>query len=204
MPIEKFSYLDQVYETDLVFKNEDEANAYFESIELVNLCKEKFGLKLPFYFKCRLHDEDIYINYMPSKQGIVMDWPYFSEQLPITEEVINNEENIEKRRLLIMEYGITNYLRDIKIISEDKYGVLISAVISGEDEVQKFVKVRNGTPEPEEKRAYLRERGMLTDDGHKIYYIPVPEHIQTAKEGIEDSWNLPAGLLPTSGWDYET
>lgn len=179
-------------------QSEETIAAYFESTEFVFFCKETFGLKLPY---CFIIGNDFY-RWIPSKQGIPMDWEYFSELKPITKEVINNETNIEKRRLLIMEYGVNNYLSDVQTLHSDEYGTLIRANFEGES--QQFVRVRNGTEEPEENKAYLKEKGMLTDDGHKIYYLPVSNEVSTAKEGVEESWALPPGTLPNRGWDYET
>jgi hypothetical protein len=198
------TYIDAVKVSNFIpeFSSDEEVEEFFDSTEFVNWAKSEFGKELPFFIQIKLKGDLHFVTYEPSKQGIPMDWVYFAEFEPITEEAIAAENNIEKRRLLMMEYGINKYLKDVREIQSDAYGTLIDALIL--DEPQKFVRVRNGTEEPEENKEYLRERGMLTDDGHKIYYIPVPDEIKTAKEGIEWSWDLQKGFLPDKGWDYET
>jgi hypothetical protein len=199
----------------------DTSDAWIEfakSEKIVNFLKHKYDVDLPYLHEILVKDvsqpngyETLYMHVQPAKQGIPMDWVYYAGYEEITSKAITEENNIEKRRLLMMEYGIANYLKDIEILQEDKYGQLISANIdsqvngiSGLVEKQKFVKVINGTVEPLENQEFLRKRGMLTDDGHKIYYIPVLDDVTTAKQGIAKSWDIPEEWLPEKGFYIET
>lgn len=202
-------FADEVVEyNSRTFSSEEELTEFFNTEKFVRTCKELYGRNLPALFRFMVNDEPVFAVPNILKQGLPMDWRFFAEIDPITAEDINAEENIEKRRALIIEYGVNNYLKNVEVLSKDAYGVLIEANIDGTDDAegerQRFVKVRNGTEEPEENKASLREKGMLTDDGHKIYYIPVGDEITTAKMGIEWSWDLPEGSLPAAGWDEES
>lgn len=187
---------------DLDFKSEQDFLDYVNQESIVDYLKEKYEDKLPAWFEFKIEGQACYWDGMYEKQGIPMDWDFFSGQAEIIQKSIEEEENIEKRRLLMMEYGINKYLQNVQTLQTDAYGTLIQAEILGED--QKFVKVRNGTREPIENWAYLKERGMLTYDNHKIYYIPVPDEIRTAKEGIAWSWDISKDCLPEKGWDEES
>lgn len=202
IPKDVAMYADRVYNFDIKFSNLDQAHDYFESPTFIKWAREEFGLELPFLFVVDINGEEEMFTPNPTKQGIPMDWRFYSEIDKITAADISAETNIEKRRLLIMEYGVNNYLQDVKALGTDVYGTLIKATIEGME--QQFVKVRNGTEELEEDKAFLREKNMLTADGHKIYYIPVSSKVRTAKQGIEESWGLPKGTLPNAGWDYES
>ena len=199
-------YKDEVYRYKKSFESMKELESHMETPEFINFAKEKFGRDLPFLWLINIGKKEEIFSPNPTKQGIAMDWRFYSEIDEITSEDINNEENIEKRFLLMMEYGINDYLRDVKIIDSDVYGTLVEASISEDDDIpkQRFVKVVNGTPEPLEKVDYYRKRGMLTDSGYRIYYIPVNSNVTTAKEAVADTWGLPTDLLPDEGWDFES
>lgn len=194
-------FADRVYDLEKDFKSEEEAVELFSTPAFITWAKEEFGRELPALFVCKVAGEQAYAVPDLKKQGIPMDWRFYAEIDEITAADIDAEQNIEKRRLLMMEFGINNYLQDVTVLGTDAFGTLLEATIEGDR--QKYVKVRNGTPEPEEKHDYLRERGMLTDDGHKIYYIPVSNDAATAKEAVEESWGLPKGLLPQT-WGFES
>lgn len=194
--------IDKIHFIDFSFKDEKEFKEYLDTENFCKLLIAEYGKNIPYLFAANVGGEELYATITFTKQGMPMDWEYFSGLEPITSEVINEETNIEKRFAYIMEYGVANYLQNIKVLHEDKYGVLISAVIA--DQTQLFVKVRNGTVEPKDKWNYFRERGMLTKDNHRIYYIPVPDNIKTAKEGIAWSWNIDKNLLPDNGWTCES
>lgn len=194
--------LDEVYEMNLDFNSEVEIKAYFDDPKFIKELAIKYKKEIPAMFVCTLNKDMRFIKFEPTKQGILMDWRFFAEIDKITKEDINFEKNIEKRRLLIMEYGVNNYFEEVQVLNKSIYGKLISTNFLGSK--QQFVQVRNGTIEPEENREYLKEKQMLTKDNHKIYYIPVSDFVTTAKEGIEESWGLSKGVLPESGWDFES
>lgn len=217
-------YKDEIHDLKKTFKDEADCRKYFDTLEFVEYCKALGGLEVPVLFQCKIEslpEPEYFIEYVPTKNGIPMDWHFFSEQVPITVEDIEAETNIEKRTLLMMEYGVANYLNNITILHEDVYGVLLEADMSGER--QKFVKVTNGTPETLEKQDYYRDRGMLGKNGCRLYYIPVGNEgrfphkwdgqkvtewaqypITTAKQAVASSWEMNPDLLPEAGWDFES
>lgn len=189
------------------FSSEKELEVFFSHPKFIKECINKYKLDLPFIFSFTVNNELVICQPNLLKAGRPIDWEYFSGQIPITRDIIAKEENTEKRFALMMEFGINNFLKDIKKLNTNpSYGTLISATIELEAEsyTQQFVVVRNGTKEPAENAEYLKSKNLLTEDGHRIYYIPVSNNVKTAKEGIEESWGLPEGTFKKTGWDMET
>jgi hypothetical protein len=89
----------------------------------------------------------------------------------ITIKEIEEEENIEVRRVMIEKYGVDRFLLDsgAKQIHEDSYGSLFRKTTSDEEPIV-IVKVRNSTPE--------------TDGSFKDYFLRVPPEIKTAHQAI--------------------
>ncbi len=231
--------VDTVDELEVKFNTPEEYYTYFRSKSFVDYLTKKYGTNIPRFFVGHNPNADkakqIYpflflIN--PSKRGIPMDFDLFSGHVPITPERIKQEENIEKRRLLIMEYGVNNFFKNQEVIQKDAYGELIKAEVDGD--INYFAKVINGTTESDpELISYLKEKNALTSDNRKIYYLAIPsldadipimkslkeiesdddyiEEIQvgtfritTARAAVAWSWGLIEEDLPIDGWDYES
>ncbi len=88
-----------------------------------------------------------------------------------------NEQNIEIQRILIERYGLDNFLvRSIaRKIQEDDRGVLYQKDDHGDGPLL-AVKVLNSTPKP--------------DGSFKTYFLRVPPHIRSTKEGVARTFNL--------------
>jgi hypothetical protein len=89
----------------------------------------------------------------------------------ITISEIENEHNVEVRRVMIDRYGQDRYLIDsgAEIIHKDDYGTLYRKS-QPDDEALVMVKVINSTPEP--------------DGSFKDYFLRVPPNIKTACEAV--------------------
>lgn len=97
---------------------------------------------------------------------------------------IENEPNIEMRRILIDRYGLEEYIRDTgaRIVHIDRYGRLYRKDMPG-DEPLVVVRVENSTREP--------------DGSKKYYFLRVPPHITKAKEAVAWTFGLDsANYLP--------
>lgn len=96
----------------------------------------------------------------------------------ITIDDIENEENIEIRRLMLNRYGIKEYLLDVgsKEIDRDEYGVLYRRVVHDSLEPLAMVEVTNSTPE--------------ADGTFKKYFLRVPPHITTARAAVAWTFNM--------------
>lgn len=86
---------------------------------------------------------------------------------------IEQERNIEVRRVMVDLYGMERYLRDTNAVVVDddpQIGTLYHKTQPWPDETIAVVKVRNSTPEP---------------DGHyKDYFLRVPPTIRSARAGV--------------------
>lgn len=89
----------------------------------------------------------------------------------ITVKAIENQNNVEIRRVMIERYGIARFLLDsgAKKIHNDPYGTLYRKEIP-DDEPLVMVQVQNSTPEP--------------DGSFKSYFLRVPPEMQTAKQAV--------------------
>lgn len=97
----------------------------------------------------------------------------------ITLQRIESEPNADRRRVMIERYGQARYLEDTAAVAlhEDDTGVLYRLEMPG-DEPLVMVKVRNATPEP--------------DGSLKEYFLRVPPAVQTAREAVAWTFDLPS------------
>jgi hypothetical protein len=84
----------------------------------------------------------------------------------ITHTKIDDENNMEIKRVMLTRLGIENYLAggDAEFIHEDSYGKLMRKPIKGTDLEQVFALVQNSTPEP--------------DGSIKPYILPVDSQLR--------------------------
>ena len=185
------------------FKNIQELKEYIDSFSFVDLLKTKYGVNIPLLYVANIGKvEPLYFTIMFSKLGVNMDWKYYSGLEAITENSIHSEKNIEKRRLLMLEYGIDKFFKKVKLIQQDVYGELIEATIDGER--LRFLKCIDGSTEKDIQLILgLREKGGLTLEDKRIHYIEVPDTCKTAKEAAAWTWNLSVDSLKDKGWDVE-
>jgi hypothetical protein len=101
----------------------------------------------------------------------------------VTPEQIENEENLELRRIMLERFGEERFLEEAgaRIVQMDSWGMLYRSETVAQEPVV-MVRVKNSTPEP--------------DGTFKIYRLRVPPWVRTAKEGL--AWTF--GL---SEFDYE-
>jgi hypothetical protein len=87
----------------------------------------------------------------------------------ITAREIENENNQEVRRVMLERYGIDRFIYDCGAVEvqRDEYGILYKK--QKNNGMLSFVKVVNGSPEP--------------DGSYRNYILLVPSSVQTAKEG---------------------
>ncbi len=97
----------------------------------------------------------------------------------ITIEQIENEQNIEVRRIMIARYGIEKYLNDSNavVIDSDQYGTLYKKT-NRSDEPLVVVRVRNPTPE--------------LDGTHNEYFLRVPPFMVSARAAVAWTFTLEA------------
>ena len=204
--------VDKVYEVERRFKSIEEATKWGESFECLKFCREKFGVDFPGLFVAFIDTEDgkeerIYGTYAGQKNNIPMDWDFYSDLKEITAADIDAERNADKRTLLMMEYGVKDYLQDIEIIDEHpEFGQLIKSVIKGEDddlEPQLWLVDEDPQPISKEKRDFLRKRDMLSSAGNEMVYIPVPPEMETAKQAAAWSFEMEEDELDNSGFTEE-
>lgn len=101
------------------------------------------------------------------------------EPSKITVEMIETATNTELRRVLMERYGVSRFLLDsgAQPIQEDEAGVLYVKKIF-RDELLVMVKVKNSTQE--------------LDGSFKDYFLRVPPHTKTAKEGVAWTFQMQA------------
>ncbi len=199
---EEDQFLLQADPYPVVLNTEQEYINHFNSLEFHNYLKDTYGRKYPWYFIIQLNGQSLYVHLKSGKFNIPMDWVYYAGYEKITKKVIQAEENIEKRRLLMMEYGLEDFFEDKKVIHKDIYGELIEATIDGER--ARFLRCIDGSVEKDEDTlAYYRKMNGVTDDNKRIHYVPVEETVKTAREAAAWSWGIPEKELPETGWDVE-
>jgi hypothetical protein len=95
----------------------------------------------------------------------------------MTADRIDNEPNIELRRVMIEKYGTARYVEDTgaMVIGEDDCGVLLRKEVPGDEPIL-MVKVINSTAE--------------ADGTFKEYFLRVPPDINSAREGIAWTFGL--------------
>jgi hypothetical protein len=93
--------------------------------------------------------------------------------------LIESEQNVEVRRVLIERYGTAKYVHDSgsKEIDRDSFGVLYRKEIPN-DEAIVMVAVMNSTPEP--------------DGSFHQYFLRVPPTINTAREAVAWTFSMDA------------
>lgn len=91
---------------------------------------------------------------------------------------IENEHNLEIRRVLIERYGVQQYVLDsgATIIHHDECGTLYSKEVV-RDEPILMVRVTNSTPEP--------------DGEYKEYFLRVPPNMRSARQAVAWTFGLP-------------
>lgn len=89
----------------------------------------------------------------------------------ITVSQIENEQNVEIRRVLLERFGEARFLEQSGMtpVHEDEYGILYKKDFVG-DEPLAIVKVANATPEP--------------DGSIKHYYLRVPPNMESAQQAV--------------------
>lgn len=103
---------------------------------------------------------------------LVPDWVIERKRF-ITPALIDRQNNVEMRRVLIDIYGWERYLKNsrLKKLHQDKYGVLYCKDLGGRYWQSIFVvEVLNATPEPDGKK--------------RRYLLRVPPNMKTAKEAV--------------------
>jgi hypothetical protein len=104
----------------------------------------------------------------------------------ITVDDIENERNVEIRRVKINRYGQERYLldSDARIVAEDDFGILYRKTFF-DDEPLMMVKVVNSTPEP--------------DGTFKDYFLRVDPNayggLKTARAAVASTWRHKDGSL---------
>src|SRR5262249_44305828 len=91
---------------------------------------------------------------------------------------IRNENNAERRRIMMEMYGVDRYVRDLgaKLVAEDRFGRLWRCEAEGEPEPIQVVEVQNATREP--------------DGTSKVYFLRVPPSIRTARGAVAWTFGL--------------
>lgn len=96
---------------------------------------------------------------------------------PLTFELIEAEQNVEVRRVLIERFGLERYLREGSVgkIHEDQSGILYRMQSQGDEPIM-VVRVRNSTPEP--------------DGTVKEYFLRVPPTMLRARQAVAWTFGL--------------
>jgi len=109
---------------------------------------------------------------------------------------IENEENVEVRRVMIDLYGEGRFLEETnaEVVNEDEFGTLFVKHLKDDPEPMYVVKVVNSTPEP--------------DGSYKDYFIRVDPNmyggLKTARAAIASTWrNEDGSLVFESPEDYD-
>lgn len=107
--------------------------------------------------------------------GIEVDDEIILNPKKIKLKAIEQERNIERRRVMIERYGIDNYTLLAKKIQEDECGILYHKQMDRDEDLL-VVKVVNSTPEP--------------DGTFKNYFLRVPPGTRTARQGVAWTFGL--------------
>ncbi|CAN5356576.1 hypothetical protein BH10CYA1_BH10CYA1_33070 [soil metagenome] len=110
--------------------------------------------------------------------GIRVTKQFVESPETITVDDIENESNLEMRRLMLERYGIKKFLVDVgaKEVQRDQCGILYRHLVHEALEPIVMVEVTNSTSE--------------ADGTYKKYFLRVPPNITTAKAGIAWTFNL--------------
>jgi hypothetical protein len=90
-------------------------------------------------------------------------------------KMIEQERNVEVRRVMIERFGIDNFTLLAKKLHEDECGILYSKEMDGDEDFT-VVKVINSTAEP--------------DGTYKNYFLRVPPGTRTARAGVAWTFGL--------------
>ncbi|HEY9787683.1 MAG TPA: hypothetical protein V6D17_20005 [Candidatus Obscuribacterales bacterium] len=136
-------------------------------------CDNPLSLSLDNQF--RLHNENDMAIRFEDGSGF---WSFRGTPVPKTVALghfslsdIDNEPNVEIRRVMIERYGFTEYIKHslAERIHQDDCGTLFRKEFR-DDEPITFLQVVNKTPEP--------------DGTYRTYLLRVPPHIRSAREGV--------------------
>ncbi len=116
-----------------------------------------------------------------SWHGMVVPEIVIMEPAKLRPASIDDEPNIEIRRIMIERYGWEKYLRNskAKLIHQDEFGKLYQKLVPGDEPIV-AVEVVNSTAEPDGK--------------FKRYMLRVPPNITTAKLAVAWTFGLSEGL----------
>lgn len=109
--------------------------------------------------------------------GLRVDPRVIEDRSFLNAQMIEDERNLELRRVLLEYYGAEKYMREqgATLVAQDEYGQLFHRDLTG-DEPLVMVKVRNSTAEP--------------DGTFKDYMLRVPPHIRTPRHAIAWTFGL--------------
>ncbi|GAA0917222.1 hypothetical protein GCM10009549_33960 [Streptomyces thermoalcalitolerans] len=109
--------------------------------------------------------------------GMPVPAEFLAELAELTPRRIQEEENAELRRVMLEHYGYDRFLKEsgAQPVHRDETGVLWRIELEG-DEPLVMVEVVNSTPEP--------------DGTHRTYWLRVPPHTRTAREGVAWTFGL--------------
>lgn len=109
--------------------------------------------------------------------GMPVPAEFLAELAELTPRRIQEEENAELRRVMLEHYGYDRFLKEsgAEPVHRDETGVLWRIELEG-DEPLVMVEVVNSTPEP--------------DGTHRTYWLRVPPHTWTAREGVAWTFGL--------------
>ena len=94
-----------------------------------------------------------------------------------TVDIIEKQDNVETRRVLIDRYGIEKYILDTgaEIVHHDKFGTLYRKNQLNDEPIV-LVRITNSSPEP--------------DGSFREYFLRVPPGMRTAREAVAWTFNL--------------
>ena len=118
-----------------------------------------------------------YLQGLEFKSEVILNPEYINPQ------AILEENNQERRRILLERFGYESFIRDVKaeLINSSEYGELYRVSFDRGDPLQ-MVKVINATPEP--------------NGTNRRFFLRVPPTVRTAKEAV--AWTF--GM---EEWEYE-
>lgn len=109
--------------------------------------------------------------------GVNVDAELVLDPASLTIERIEQEQNLELRRVMIEKYGTARFVEDSGAVSvaEDECGELLRKEVEGDEPIL-LVKVTNSTAEP--------------DGTFKNYFLRVPPHVVTPREAVAWTFGL--------------
>jgi len=134
--------------------------------------------------------------------GIAVPREVIEQPSSITVRHIDEEKNVEVRRVLIERYGLDRYMKDsqAELLHRDATGLLYRKQVTGDEPIT-MVRVLNSTPEPE--GTLSRDEALVTfgeaaraalhtpaGARFKEYMIRVPPNMTTAHEAVAWTFSL--------------